>query len=70
MNEIERDMRGNPVVYVVYDRSRSGTTTGWWRVAVFRHGHNAQAFLDEQQNENYVISCQSGTVRDFSLARD
>lgn len=70
MSEIERDVMGNPVVYAVYDRSRSGTVTDWWRVATFRLGRNAQAFLDEQQNENYVISCQSGTARDFSLARD
>lgn len=61
---------GNPVVYVVYDRSRSDTSTGWWRVASFRHGENARAFLDEQQNDDYVISCQSATVRDHGLARD
>jgi hypothetical protein len=67
---MERDTNGNPVIYVIYDRSRSGTTTGWWRVAHFKFAKNAQTFLDEQQNENYVISCQSGSARDFSLARD
>jgi hypothetical protein len=67
---MEYDAKGNPVVYVVYDRSKSGTQTGWWRVAVFKHGKNAQAFMDEQQNENYVVSCQSPGQHDYSLARD
>lgn len=67
---MEYDAKGNPVVYVVYDRSRSGTTTGWWRVAVFKYSKNAQAFMDEQQNKNYVVSCQSPGPRDYNLARD
>jgi len=67
---MERDMSGNPVVYVIYDRSKSGTTSGWCRVATFRYHENAQEFLNAQNNENYAISCQSGSVRDMSLARD
>jgi len=65
-----RDRDGNEVVYVIYDRSRKGTTTGWWRVAVFRDERNAQRFLDEIGNENYVISCQTPSKKDRSLIRD
>jgi len=67
---MQYDAKGNPVIFVVYDSSKSGTTTGWWRVAHFRYEKNAQAFLDEQRNKNLVISCQSPRQRDYSLLRD
>ena len=67
---MERDAMGNPIVYIVYDRSRKGTTTGYWRVAVFCRLKNAQQFLKKQDNDNLFISCNHGTARDFSLARD
>jgi hypothetical protein len=67
---MEHDAMGNPVCYVVYDRSREGTTTGFWMVATFYHCKNAREFLEEQDNENYFVSCQQGTKKLFSLARD
>lgn len=67
---MERDAMGNPVVYVIFDRSRAGTSTGYWRVAVFCKSANAQRFIEERNDDNLFISCQTGTARDFSLARD
>ena len=67
---MDQDKNGNPVVYVIYDRSKSGTTAGWWRVAFFKSAVNAQKFLEEVNNENYVISCQTASKRDFGLVRD
>ena len=60
---MERAVMGNPVVYIVYDRNRSGTTTGWRQVVVFNHVVHAHEFLEEQDNEDYVLSCQSADAR-------
>ena len=67
---MQYDAKGNPVIFVIYDRSKTRHTGQWWRVAHFKYETNAQAFLEEQQNEALVISCQSPRQRDYSLLRD
>ena len=57
-------------IFVVYDRSKPGCHGGWWRVAHFRHETSACTFVAEQQNKDFVISCQSPRHRDYSLLRD
>lgn len=68
---MQRDLKGNPVVYAVYDRSkkRSGGI-GWHRVATFVQLENAERFLKQEGNEDYFISCNTATVQDIGLARD
>ena len=67
---MQYDAKGNPLIFVIYDRSKKGVHDGWWRVAHFRYEKNAQAFLDDQHNESLFISCQSPDPRDYSLLRD
>lgn len=67
---MKRDRAGNPVVFHVYDRSRRGTATRWHRVATFRDPENADRFLEKEGREELFISCNTATVKDFSLARD
>ena len=68
MTDTYKDASGTPIVFVVYDRARKGTT-GNHRVATFRDPDNADSFL-EGKPESYYVSCQSASVSDMSLAQD
>jgi hypothetical protein len=65
-----KDKHGNLLVFVVYDRSRAGTTTGYWQVASFREESNANKFVEESGKDSYFVSCQQARGRDLALTRD
>lgn len=69
-NEMDRDKAGNPVLYVIRDRKRTGTSWGFYVVAIFRFLVNAEKFLADKNIDSYYISCESSTIRFLSLARD
>lgn len=60
-------------LYCVYDKSRKGTTTGHWLVAVFKKEIDATQFLHNQtypESHNYYSIPTQATKKLLSLVRD